>query len=410
MDLSNISFLFLIVITLTVGGILFTGVRTLSDEQSLENAPRMREYTEEFMTRFLQGDVLNRTRAQLIADLRNRRFLPSLHSKTERWPFGLIVLGSVMYSGKDSVLFEVATDDILLVKYQADCDAVRMNTIHPLMTDYWYGKAAFDAGVSPRPLFLSPPILFRENSGKLGTIKLGRRRQEQCASEGGAVRFMILTRVINSETLCDYFSTKALGKPRFLLAMGVGVVLIKKLRILHQVAQVVHGDIHMKNILIESYLKKPVRVWVIDYGRARSNSPAISKDPIYSSQGWYHPSLTHWQMRGFQWAARDDVYNALRTLAWVMNDHSYNDFEKELTTIDRTSLVPWRESMFIFSVPNGYDPIAILPISDDRKRLIKRSLNHILISVRSLNDVDDIPDYDFIISELQNCFRLANGM
>jgi hypothetical protein len=104
------------------------------------------------------------------------------------------------------------------------------------------------------------------------------------------------------------------------------------------------------------------------------------------------------------------VFNALRTIAWSMHDGSYNTYEQRLSYprgSDR--LIQWRQSGFIFTIPSEEeDLIERLPIiSTEQKTAIRESLQRILDSVRSLTDVDDVPNYDLIIEELQNCFRLA---
>jgi hypothetical protein len=349
-------------------------------------------------------------RTQLVQDTSNLEFTPDLTTDTETWPNGTVALGPSIYYGEESAIYMTQDNTRLLIKYQTDCDELATRSLHPLLRDFWYGRSAARAGVSPEPMFLSPPTLMRRDLFKVRGMKSTATEKDRCIERRGSVRFMVMERRSHAMNLYR-FGQRFIGNALpFSIAMQAGITLIEKLRDLHQVARVVHGDIHAGNIMVEVSGERVDRMWIIDYGRARANIPARSKTPVNSRGHWTHAVLSHWQILGYEWSARDDVFNALRTIAWVMHDESYNTFERRLSFPRGTDrLIEWRQSGFIFTIPSEEeDLIDRLPlISISQKTAIRDSLQRILDSVRSLTDVDDIPDYDLIIAELINCFRLA---
>ena len=358
----------------------------------------------------LDVDAQDRYRQQLAADVASPSFAPDLNIDVEFWPNGTLSLGPVVYAGHESTIFSEASDPNILIKYQTDCDEVISNAAHPLLRDYWYGQAAYRIGVAPQPLFISPPTLLVKDAYKVRNMKSSDSEKEACISRFGSVRFMVMERRVAAISLFRF--TRSVydgGKLPFSVAMQTGIRLIEILRDLHQGARVVHGDVYANNLLVEGRGDVIQKILLIDYGRARANIPARSKTAVNKRGHWSDPARSHWQIMGYEWSARDDVYNALRTVAVLMNDHDYNIHELRLKEIHwPDALIAWRKSGFIFATPGRNDVIDRLPmISTANKKVIRNSLQKILDSVRSLVDVDDVPDYDFIIEEFRKCFRLA---
>ena len=404
MELPSTRILLITICGLIVGRAILVRLQDYASQRLRQITPPMRMIDEIFINTYIEDEARNRTRNQLLMDEQNCQFRPTLFRDKEIWPLGEMIVGESLYVGEESTLFYIHNQEEILIKYQVDCEEIRMNWLHPLMRDFWYGKIAFEAGIGPEPLFLSSPVGFRTGTDKLGSMKLSREGQAECVEKGGAVRFMISGRLEGAQNLGQYVRKFPNSVVPFSLAMELGIKLIEKIENLNQVAQIVHGDIHPGNIMVDD----AGRVWLIDYGRARANKPARSSRPIYDSHFWNHQAFTHWQIRGYEWAARDDVFNALRSLAWVMNDSSYDELEKDLR--ESFDLIPWREREYIFALPGASDAVENLPVSDEKKEQIRRSLQRILDSVRSLDHVDDVPDYDLIVKELENCFQLSQSL
>jgi hypothetical protein len=367
------------------------------------------EWTSRVDIEGIDADALDRYTHQLAADMDYPSLVPDLTLDVEFWPNGTLSLGPVVYAGHESTIFSETSDPKLLIKYQTDCDEVEWNAVHPLLRDFWYGKAAYRIGVAPKPLFISQPTVLVKDAYKVRNMKSTDSEREACISRFGAVRFMVMERRVAAISLFRFtHSVYDGGKLPFSVAMQTGIRLIEILRDLHQVARVIHGDIHANNILVEGgdVIQK---LLLTDFSRARANIPARSKYPVYQREQRSDAALTHWQMLGYEWSARDDVYNALLTVAALMNGKDYIFHELRLKNKPGPSaMIEWRQSGFIFATPGPNDVIDRLAMTSNAdKQIIRKSLQRVLDSVRSLLDVDDVPDYDFAIEEFRKCFRLA---
>jgi hypothetical protein len=153
------------------------------------------------------------------------------------------------------------------------------------------------------------------------------------------------------------------------------------------------------------------RVWIIDYGRSRANLPAKSKLPINEPFEWTSLSMSPWQIEGYEWSPRDDVYNAIRTLALMMNGDQYKEFETTTKKAGDRQILHWKKYGDIWFVPpeiSVSNPVHTLSINLYRKTMIKQSLGRILTYVRSLHDVDDVVDYARILKNLHFCLDLTD--
>ena len=121
--------------------------------------------------------------------------------------------------------------------------------------------------------------------------------------------------------------------------------------------------------------------------------------------------MSPWQIGGYEWSARDDVYNAIRMLALIMNGDEYAAFEDRIKNSGKGQILQWKKHGSIWFVPPDYataNPVHKLRIAAHRKTAIKQSLGRILKYVRSLNDVDDVVDYARILKEFQLCLDLTD--
>ena len=316
------------------------------------------------------------------------------------------MLEDVVYRGRQSIIFSVENHEDMLLKYQADCDEVKKNILNPLIREYWYSNDANELGISPRVFFLSPSIAFDYRAKLIENFKMDYREKKLCASSGGSVRFALIQRLgsaIDLYTLQDRFPH---GKVPFPMVMRIGIELLDKLRELHSRARVVHGDIHPGNVMIGEDL----RVWLIDFGRSRSNLPARSKEPVDGKFSWLSLMLSPWQIEGYVWSARDDVYNAIRTLALLINGDDYLTFERRIKNAGPRQILNWKKYGNIWFLPGDYqDTLRSLPVSLYRKEAIRQSLDRVLGFVRNLKDVDDVPEYEKIVREFEFCRIFADA-
>ena len=278
-------------------------------------------------------------------DRENAEFEPDLTSIALAWPHGTLTLGEVIHRGHESVVYLVRETPNLLVKYQANCDSLKKNDYHPLVKEFHYGKHAHSLGISPNPLFVSPATAIID-SHITDLFKMNRDELVFCSRRGGSMRFLVLER---NPVHRDLYSFQGLFPERIVpihIAMQIGINIVDSLQRLHRDAKIVHGDIHLGNVLIDS---ETLDVQIIDFGLSRYNSRKFLESPVNRFGYWYHSALTHWQIAGFEWSMRDDIFNAMRTIALLMNSEQYSTYEKQLTR--DYGLSEWRAKNFIFSIP-----------------------------------------------------------
>ena len=357
----------------------------------------------------LSEDFIRRLVAQESEDTHYKSSAPDLNQTKILWPsHGMLNLSAAVYRGYESVIFRVEGSDELLVKFQADCDEIG-RFVNPLLNDYWFGKQA--VGTGPGVFFLSAPSpMYQSVITSYFTMKSD--DLETCVKQGGSVRFMVLAVIpdaMDLRYLREQFPSHAVP---FARAMEIGIKLIRELRRLHLTAKVVHGDIHLGNILYDSRRN----LHIIDFGRSRSNEFRFSNEPLHKYGRWYHQGFSHWQIEGFEWSMRDDVFNAIRSIAIMINRDEYLMFEQRLAS--QWGLMEWKKNGFIFTLPKTeierlvsplvVDPISSLPVSESRRKEIRNALQRVLDSVRSLQDINQVPFYDNIIRDLESCRFLAS--
>jgi serine/threonine protein kinase len=178
---------------------------------------------------------------------------------------------------------------------------------------------------------------------------------------------------------------------------------------------IVHGDIHGGNIMLEyaegttvDVHRDPVTGKIqglkfIDFGRSFKPESDVPTSPVYRRFIHYHQMFTHWQIEGYTWSKRDDMYKLIHMIAMLMHDENdYVDFENSLMikidketgkpiegSVDR--LISWKRDHFIFRIP-GSDPFTSLPA----KNAIVQNLSQVLNLVRAVEINGDIP-YERII-------------
>ena len=351
----------------------------------------------------LDSDAEQQYESQKRMDMTLSLYAPHLDDRNENWPEGFLELDIPSHRGRQSIVYPLRDNPSVIVKYQADCEEIKDKRLHPLLVEFWYGKKASTFGIAPDVLFLSAPVAFSKSSVKLARFLMSHEQREACETGGGTVRFAVIQRLGRSVDLDTIQRLFPLGKVPFSIVMLIGISLIEKLRDLHMAAEIVHGDIHTGNIMVERTRDRDIRLWLVDFGRARANLPARSKDPVDA------PSmLSPWQIEGYQWSARDDVYNAIRTLALLLNGNAYIEFERRMKQAGPRQVLHWKKNGSIWFLSDQHDPLISLPIGPYRRTAIRQSLNRTITSVRSLHDVDAIPDYENIVREFRQCIDLAD--
>jgi serine/threonine protein kinase len=340
----------------------------------------------------LDHETSLRLQDQLKVDAEKIEFQPRINDMTEVTEIGTVQLGDVVHRGHSTTIFKIVGDDTKLIKYQVHSEQIS-STLHPLLADAWYMNEAHEAGVGPRVLAVSPPSLLCEKQQGKCKFRMTPKEYQICTQRQCTVRYMIMERVGG----INLYQLKIQRKLEMTYIFRIGVNLISKLWKLHTEALVVHGDVHSGNVMLVQQPDGRYTIRLVDFGRAFRYRQNITTQRVNKPGFWFHYLLTSWQMRGYAWAARDDIARAIQIIAQLMNPvEEYGNYEKGFEKSGIVTMLVWKEQQDWFSMPN-FDPIENLPgINEETKAKIRDCLDGILHIVRNLGINDPIP-YDDIM-------------
>jgi hypothetical protein len=359
----------------------------------------------------LDADAAARLESQGAEDVANDPFTPNTTSAwKEATPIGTITLGSMIHRGVGSAVFQVYEFPQFLIKYQVHCSALN-SEIHPLLRDAWYMKASRQAiGRSPEVHFVSPPSGICLRRGGKCEFTMAPADWQTCVDQQGTLRYMIMDRS-RGQSLhrfrMDRFAS-ANGAMRFRDAMLVGRSLISLLQRLHEEAEIVHGDIHTPNIMIEQdVVSRSFRLQLIDFGNAfRRSNEKLPESPIWPAGHWFHQLWSAWQIAGYAWGPRDDIMRAIQTIAHLMHSNDYFEFERQIARLGYRALQSWKTLGNWFILDRESDPVAALAVPEDNKRRIYEMLEYILRLGRGMQ-INQRPPYEELIGVMTQCVDLA---
>jgi hypothetical protein len=132
--------------------------------------------------------------------------------------------------------------------------------------------------------------------------------------------------------------------------------------------------------------------------------PIMAREP----RSVNHCLLSHWNIEGYRISFRDDVFRALIVGAFLLNGMPFSDLCVYLET-NVEAMLRFKCEGFIFSMPSGPDRIDGLDVDMNTKRFVRRRLFNALNMARSVEDIDERPNYDFIISQLMAVVRVLTA-
>jgi hypothetical protein len=311
-------------------------------------------------------------------------YWPELSSRHETVPeFGTLTIENLLGTGRDSNVFSVVERRDVVLKYQSrKATKTGRYSLHPLVVDFWIGRMAWRLGVSAKPHFVSLGQM-SNNGASIKTEGL----------EGdGIVRYMVLERV---ESCLDSLIDDPIG---LYYSAVLGRNVVANLRKLHN-AGICHGDIHSGNICL-----KDSKLVFIDFEMAFFSSEE-SFLPSRPRLSYVHSALTPWQLEGFPFSRRDDVYKAIFLIAEAAIGRTrFWHGKLDLSRTNPEELLAWKKEGNLF-VSGDYDPVERDPrLSPEKKIIARDTLQEILRIVRGLSDTD-IP-YDSIITLLESIIQL----
>lgn len=296
----------------------------------------------------------------------------------------------------EGTIATVTDRDDIVIKYQSNCES--LNGVHPLMRDFLILKEIQDLGLSPVPMFLSPPTKF----GPLITLKTVFKmpeayRRECVASPLSAVRYMVMERVEGTvhDQIRWYQDNGQV--PSLRESVKTMIQAIEGIQQIHE-RGIVHGDIHSGNLALIHRGGK-LKVGFLDFGLAffvTENRPEM----VYPPMQLPHCLWSHWNIEGYRFGFRDDVFKILITGALMMNGAVWLRRCKALES-DAAAMFEWKRRGNIFTVPNRADFMTrLLRLSPERRAEVSTHLMQALDLARSVENVDDTPPYADILAAL----------
>jgi len=390
-------------------------------------------YIEEYSPSFL-GNLTDWEREfvalQEIEDRLNDLFTPDADRPgqpvMEYSEIGLLDLGDIIYRGRGSLIYEVYNKPGMLVKYQANCDEIRNGTkaIHPLIFDYRFMRESFNLGLSPEPIFLSPPALLGVvvtlDDNRKYSFDLTEDEIMECLMNGGTVRYMIMQSV-SGQSVYQYrqlFDNWILPMP---LAAKLTQKILNALAILHEQAKIIHGDIHSGNIMLEQDGDSDIRVFLIDFGRARRDDKSMTNDRIVPVGHWFHQLCSPWQIDGRSLARRDDIYRTIHLFAALINPMQFTVREDmflkhhgpELSVaIKRNTFMFLMAPPFIFGdrlFGNTFNPLTnAVGYDQDKLPLLIRTLQEIQLNITApLDDINARIPYEKLVQGFESVIEIV---
>ena len=344
---------------------------------------------------------------QLREDFINQNtFEPLLRENIEQVPstdsISVFSIGDTIAVTQQSIIFGIQETRKYVIKYQADCD--RKGPIHPLLRDAWFLNLFRDTAIVPKVLFVSPPTPMGMGVSLKTNFHITPTERAYCVVENRSVRFMVMERMSGDL----YALMNRMLRPSFKLGIDIMIKLVDGIREIHD-RGVVHGDIHPGNIGLIPNPEDPRMSDLVffDFGSAFFIEEKTGLDDRERPRlDYVHCLYSHWNLEGYRFSYRDDVYKILMIGAMLLNGRSWTDYCVDLES-DGEAMLLFKRDSFIFEFPGGPDFIGSLPFRLGQRKTIRSKLEAVLDSVRSLNGINDVPDYDFVIEQLAEIYRMV---
>ena len=314
-------------------------------------------------------------------------------SPISRRPY--VVVFEAIYPGRGPVI----------LKYQSNCD-YPASPSNDLVRDYRFQVMLKGTGICPSVFFLSPPAKFPNFKTPKLSFELNHGHWIDCARHPRShVRYMLMEKL--SETVWDQVKKAHLipSLDRFYMGLQLIENLIPKLMKLHTEMRTVHADVHPGNLVVLSdgtygLFDFGLAFFVDEYGPGQAR-PNPAK--------WYaHCYYSHYNIMGYRFSPRDDVYKVLSSAAILMVGMPLFDECKSFeANVDGIHM--FHRNMNLFDYRDFIDTIPFVDATNDVTQAIKDHLFMMLHLARSVDDVALVPDYDEILRHASAIRRLSQG-
>ena len=322
-------------------------------------------------------------------------YAPLLSHNYEEHPGGLSVVGRRIAATRTSTIFEIQGDPEWVIKYQVNINSGK--GVHPLLRDGLFQQALSHTAIVPRILFISPPTLFPGVVTPKTEFDLTPVERLRCHMSHRSIRFMIMERLD-----ADMYSFSRSSGPTFYGAIEVMIELFKGLSQVHAMG-IVHGDIHPGNVGIRNQ-----RVMLLDWGLAfhideTYDKPDLERPPM----SYNHCLYSHWNLMGYRFSFRDDAFKVLLVGAMLMHGGLWTQHCTSLEE-DGEGMLRFKAEDFLFDVPSRVSVVANAGVHPNQKRVVRRLLEEVLQSVRSLHGINDMPNHALVVSKLSKIKKMID--
>lgn len=290
-----------------------------------------------------------------------------------------------MYHAKD--------DPTTIIKYQSDCGSLRK--LHPAFLNHHFQGLAAAAGLAPRVGFLSPGMIVLPGSSAKFPFDATPAQLLNCHNAGGSIRLLEMDKA--GRSLWNYGRKKTV-----LVAARLGIRMITLVKRLHEDAGIVHGDIHNGNFLFSTD-NEDDPLMLIDFERSGYADQLVDSRVIYNLKVHYMHSP--WEALGYRRSRRDDVYRTVYSIAQIMQDSAWLNFEQHQVATDAAASIVRKRTEFIFASPS-FDPIERMRATKVIKTRVRELLWDVLHAARSPKTPNDRPRYEDILEALSQIANL----
>ena len=347
------------------------------------------------------------TKQQMEKDEREKDWCPLIYYKDE---FPIIsgvrqrlVLGHRIGAYQFSTLFLAASESHqYVVKYQSDCETPQ--EVHPLLREFWFLQGLNHTDIATKVYYISPAVRWTGPITAKTAFTMADSKRRACLNVA-SVRYLVMATGFSS--LAHMMRKPNRPAVTFASAIYVMETLVGKIERMHALG-VIHGDIHPGNVMLTRMFSWEASL--MNFGSAMFAHEQV-KRPMFMHQPWSHVNrfLTHWNVQGFRFSFRDDVLRALEIGAFLMNGEKYTEYMERLEQRPQ-DLFEFKKSALIFTWPGGQDVLGGLGASNSQRSMIFGHLARALEIARSVDQLDGIPNYAGILTELRHVAHIVHHL
>lgn len=350
-------------------------------------------------------------------------------------PLGELTKVSDLAVTMDSVVRIVADSSgrEYVAKYASDCRGKFLGGSSDSARDEYAIQALLNGtGIAPDVYFLSSPTPVLAGFADKAKCGLLENSPELCYSVDANVRLMVMQRA--GPCVESYLEWLRGQRPDdsdyFRTVLKIALKSIALLEAAHA-RGVLHGDVHGRNVVF-----KAAKVFeeidldtddlvLIDFGMA-----SFFVDDLGTSQfeavcmGVTPILMTPWQHAGLRYGRRDDIYRLLDFIAMALSDGKVDAamnsmFDDAMQKLQAAGMIPDNRavemhvcniyrSSFSFFTPNELFTTgccAAMGLEPEAVRAVQGRLEAVMEHTKSMEHVDEEPDYEFLKESLTHILR-----